>query len=282
MVRQESEAWRFVSRMQTSKGGGNPRGRCNFCSKEATINAGAWFTHLKCCPGSGTLDERQAAALAEAKTIAGKELDAVLAKQRRKQAQNEATAAAAAAAVNVDTDEGELDAAGGGGGGGGSAAGSAGAGSSATGHSVMYGPLASAFANTEAYKADKAIARCFFANGLPLRLADDKFFKEMVKAIQNTKASYVPPHRHKLTQKDGLLAKETAALKRKQDQLLQQDKDKYGLTIVSDGFTDAARRPLINVVLLSPRGEYFVEAIDTSGQKKTMEYIAEKVRRCHQ
>jgi Protein of unknown function (DUF 659) len=46
---------------------------------------------------------------------------------------------------------------------------------------------------------------------------------------------------------------------------------------VSDGWTDANRRPLINVQLVSPAGELFMEAIDTSGNTENMQYIAQQV-----
>jgi hypothetical protein len=197
-------------------------------------------------PGSDTLSESQKKSLAEAKAKAKAQLESAAVKARNQKAQKSAAAAAA-----------QEDAEGGG------------AASTAIGR---------AFANTRGQHADAAIARCIFANGLPLRLADDRFFREMISAVQATKSSYVPPHRQKLSAKDGLLQAEVKSLKRKQEHLIEQDKEKYGLTIVSDGFTDAVRRPLLNVVLVSPKGEYFVEAIDTSGDKKTMPYIAEKVR----
>jgi Protein of unknown function (DUF 659) len=46
---------------------------------------------------------------------------------------------------------------------------------------------------------------------------------------------------------------------------------------VSDGWTDAKRRPWITGLLISPAGELFMEAIDTSGNTENMHYIAQQV-----
>jgi hypothetical protein len=254
MVRQQASVWTYVTRTPPPSGSGNPLGKCLFCPKQATQHAAAWWPHLRDCAGSSTLTQRQQRALAEAKVTAKAQLDAAAAAASKKQAQLAATAAAQAAAAEAGDGDSEGE---------GGLAGTT---------------LGRAFANTAAAKADAAVARCFFANALPLRIVDDKYFREMCTALRDTSSSYLPPPRQKLSANKGLLQQEVKSLKRKQDQLIQQDKDKYGLTIVSDGFTDAASRPLINVVLLSPKGEYFVEAVDTSGNKKTMAYVAEQVR----
>lgn len=47
-----------------------------------------------------------------------------------------------------------------------------------------------------------------------------------------------------------------------------------GVTICSDGWSDAASRPLLNVLAVNPKGAKFVTAIDTSGKQKTAAYIA--------
>jgi Protein of unknown function (DUF 659) len=39
------------------------------------------------------------------------------------------------------------------------------------------------------------------------------------------------------------------------------------------------RRPLINILLVSPAGQIFQEAIDSSGDTKSMQYIADQVGR---
>ena len=48
-----------------------------------------------------------------------------------------------------------------------------------------------------------------------------------------------------------------------------------GVSIISDGWTDTANRPLVNIIVMSPASPYFLRAIDASGEEKTIEWIAE-------
>lgn len=49
------------------------------------------------------------------------------------------------------------------------------------------------------------------------------------------------------------------------------------MTITSDGWSDIYNRPLLNMLACSPRGEMFLHSIDTSGELKTGQYIAEQL-----
>ena len=46
-----------------------------------------------------------------------------------------------------------------------------------------------------------------------------------------------------------------------------------GCTIVSDGWSNVQRRPLINVMLVCPRGETFIKSIDSSSAIKSSAFI---------
>jgi len=126
-----------------------------------------------------------------------------------------------------------------------------------------------------AASADQAIAEFFFANGLPPRLADDYFFKGMLKAVKVADANYKSPPRQRLS--TDLLSRAKKRAKLEQDRVIKLGVELTGATLVSDGWSDMNRRPLINVLEVTPKGEFFHQSIDTSGDKKTMEYIAEKV-----
>ncbi len=43
-----------------------------------------------------------------------------------------------------------------------------------------------------------------------------------------------------------------------------------GFVLTSDGWEDVSGRPLINILLSTPKGAHFVEAVDTSGDKITL------------
>ena len=46
-----------------------------------------------------------------------------------------------------------------------------------------------------------------------------------------------------------------------------------GVTVVSDGWTDTRRRPLINIIATSPKGAMFLKAEDYSGEVKDAQFI---------
>lgn len=50
---------------------------------------------------------------------------------------------------------------------------------------------------------------------------------------------------------------------------------KAGSDITSDGWSDARSRPLLNFLLLTTKGAQFIKAVDTTGQSKTDDYIAD-------
>ena len=51
----------------------------------------------------------------------------------------------------------------------------------------------------------------------------------------------------------------------------------FGCTIVSDGCYNVQRRPLTNIMIISPRGEMFFHAIDSTGSIKSRPYIADVI-----
>ncbi|XP_030924786.1 uncharacterized protein LOC115951779 [Quercus lobata] len=84
------------------------------------------------------------------------------------------------------------------------------------------------------------------------------------------KSDYVPP---------GYNALRTTLLQRKRthvERFLKPIKDFWletGVTIVSDGWSDLQRRPLINIMAISDGGPVFIKAIDESGEFKDKHYI---------
>jgi hypothetical protein len=50
-----------------------------------------------------------------------------------------------------------------------------------------------------------------------------------------------------------------------------------GATITSDGWFDVRRRPLLNLLVVSPKGEIFLKAVDTGGETKDVAYIARQL-----
>ena len=49
------------------------------------------------------------------------------------------------------------------------------------------------------------------------------------------------------------------------------------MSIVSDGWSDAQRRPLLNFLAVTEDGPMFLRAINTEGISKTKDYISKKM-----
>ena len=53
----------------------------------------------------------------------------------------------------------------------------------------------------------------------------------------------------------------------------------YGVSLCLDGWDNVVHRPLMNIMLCCLAGNIFVDLVNTSGNKKTKEYIAEELKR---
>jgi hypothetical protein len=53
-----------------------------------------------------------------------------------------------------------------------------------------------------------------------------------------------------------------------------------GATITSDRWFDVRRRPLLNLLVVFPKGEMFLKAVDTGGETKDAAYIAGQLIDC--
>ena len=122
--------------------------------------------------------------------------------------------------------------------------------------------------------ADKAIARFFYANAIAFNAAESRYFKEAVKAIAACGPSYVPPGRKPLG--GTLLDKELADVQAKTSQLMKNCASQ-GVTLVSDGWTSVTNRPIINFLVVSSEGATFLSSVDTSGNDKSADYIADLI-----
>ena len=120
--------------------------------------------------------------------------------------------------------------------------------------------------------ADRAIARFFYATGIPFNVADSTYFKEAIKAVAACGPTYCPPGRKALG--TTLIDKELADVKRNTETMLNNCTSQ-GVTLVSDGWTNVQSRPIINFLMVASEGAMFLAANDTSGKEKNAEYIAQ-------
>ncbi|PWA39553.1 hypothetical protein CTI12_AA570960 [Artemisia annua] len=101
---------------------------------------------------------------------------------------------------------------------------------------------------------DYEIARMFYSSGLAFSLAKNPYYIRSYTRAVNSKhlAGYVPP---------GLLEPLKTAWKGK------------GVSIVSDGWTDAQRRSLISFMAASEGGTMFLQAVNCEGEYKDKYFI---------
>ncbi len=132
--------------------------------------------------------------------------------------------------------------------------------------------LKAAFSKQDCSKVDQLWGRAFYANGVSFRLAKDPHFKAAMAAIASFGESYPGPpfvdklqitilEREKQLYQDGLAS-------------FHESLQLIGVTITSDRWSDVCRRPLLNLLVVPPKGEMFFKAVDTGGETKDAAYIA--------
>ncbi|XP_075636947.1 uncharacterized protein LOC142609238 [Castanea sativa] len=116
----------------------------------------------------------------------------------------------------------------------------------------------------------------FYTGGISFNFSRNPYYRSSYSyAATHSIPGYVPP---------GYNALRTTLLQRKKahvDRLLKPIKDfwvKNGVSIVSDGWLDPQRRPLINIMAVSDGGPVYIKAIDGSGEFKDKHYIARVLR----
>ncbi|XP_050278142.1 uncharacterized protein LOC126719653 [Quercus robur] len=137
---------------------------------------------------------------------------------------------------------------------------------------TMNTTLEKAFQNNARHDLDSRITRMFYTGGLPFNFARNPHYRSSYAfAATHSIPGYLPPRYNAL--RTTLLQKERAHVER----LLKPIKDSWlenCVSIVSDGWSDPQRKPLINIMAVSDEDPVFIKAIDGSGEFKDKHYIA--------
>ncbi|XP_075665559.1 uncharacterized protein LOC142635253 [Castanea sativa] len=132
------------------------------------------------------------------------------------------------------------------------------------------------FQNNARHELDSQIARMFYTGGISFNFARNPYYCSSYSyAATHSILGYIPPGYNAL--RTTLLQREKAHV----DRLLKPIKDFWvenGVSIVSDGWSDPQRRPLINIMAVSDGGPVFIKEIDGSGEFKDKHYIAGVLR----
>lgn len=135
------------------------------------------------------------------------------------------------------------------------------------------------FQGVNAAAVTKAWMKVIVKKALPLDLVNDPIFRNAVELTAKAGSKnmlsggelQLPKRKHMTDKILPLVDLELdAEVKAKVNGLLMLT----GATLISDGWTSVANKPIINALVAVPAGSYFIAALDTSGETKDAHYIA--------
>jgi hypothetical protein len=122
-----------------------------------------------------------------------------------------------------------------------------------------------------------AWAEFFYSANIPFAAAWSVSFKKAVKMISEMRSSYLPPSYHDIRKR--LLNETKHKIKAQIAERTKMFIRTYGAMLAEDGWSSVNNHPLFNMMSVSPAGEEFLGAIDTSGHMKDAIYIANVIKR---
>ena len=135
--------------------------------------------------------------------------------------------------------------------------------------------LERSFCATALEDAQLALAQAIYVTSGSLAMVTHDAWKSAWKKIGEYGPGFTPPTYHHMPNQ--LLNKCYSNTEKEVDRLIIKSIDQCGCTIVSDGWSNVQRWPLINIMVFCPRGEHFMKAIDSSGEIKSSGYIAKVI-----
>ncbi|CAB5193535.1 unnamed protein product [Rhizophagus irregularis] len=121
--------------------------------------------------------------------------------------------------------------------------------------------------SNEKEEIDTAIARAFYASGIPLATIENPF---IIQALHKINPEYHPPSQKSLS--TTLLEKE---YKQVSADMKKQIKNSNYICLTSDGWTNIHQQPIINFMITTPQ-PIFWKALESKENSHTGEYIAEQ------
>ncbi|KAL6494356.1 hypothetical protein OROGR_031156 [Orobanche gracilis] len=116
----------------------------------------------------------------------------------------------------------------------------------------------------------RRVGRFIYSAALPFNVVNDLYWLPMIDGIAEYGKGFKPPSMHELR---------TWVLKAEVDDIniIYEDHKKawktYGCTIMPDGWTDQKQRALMNFLVNSPAGTFFIKSVDVSDSIKKGELI---------
>ncbi|KAI8543885.1 hypothetical protein RHMOL_Rhmol08G0253400 [Rhododendron molle] len=116
----------------------------------------------------------------------------------------------------------------------------------------------------------RKIGRFIFARALPFNTVNDPYWAIAVEGIANYGPGFKPPSMHEL--RTWVLKDEVDDINRMMEEHKKAWKE-HGCSIMSDGWTDGKNRVLINFLVNSPAGTWFLKSVDASDTIKNADLM---------
>ena len=124
---------------------------------------------------------------------------------------------------------------------------------------------------------DEKWASFFYDANVPFNVGRHTTSVEAVNAIASAGFNYKLPTYNAL--RTTLIESQKMEVEVKVKKATSFSIETYGVSLCSDGWNNVVHRPLMNIMLSCPAGDIFLGSVDTSGNKKTKEYIAGELKR---
>ncbi|KAI8555885.1 hypothetical protein RHMOL_Rhmol05G0208500 [Rhododendron molle] len=116
----------------------------------------------------------------------------------------------------------------------------------------------------------RKIGRFIFARAFPFNTVNDPYWAIAVEGIANYGPGFKPPSMHEL--RTWVLKDEVDDINRMMEEHKKAWKE-HGCSIMSDGWTDGKKRVLINFLVNSPVGTWFLKSVDASDTIKNADLM---------
>ena len=124
---------------------------------------------------------------------------------------------------------------------------------------------------------DEKWASFFYDANVPFNVGRHPTFVEAVNVTASAGFNYKPPSYNAL--RTTLIESKKMKVKAKVKKATSFFIETYGISLCSDGWDNVVHRPLMNIMLSCSLGDIFLGLVDTSGNKKTKEYIVGELKK---
>ncbi|XP_009368889.2 uncharacterized protein LOC103958368 [Pyrus x bretschneideri] len=126
------------------------------------------------------------------------------------------------------------------------------------------------FKKEERKQVCRKLAQWFYASAIPFNAANSDYYFQAMKAVSDFGPGFEAPTSHEY--RTWMLKEEVDDVQRKMQDHVKAWK-RYGCTIMLDGWSDGKSMCLINFLINSPQGTWFLKSVDASASIKNEDLL---------